>query len=211
MQGLNNGDLIVKCRKDCTGTFPNCVPHCGNPCPPNSQCTSPDFCECNLGYTPRITENARLISCERLCDFDCPWHSNCISRNTCKCNENYEEVKGNTYSKSNVGLCRPICNVTCPENSSCTAPNVCKCNTGFKEIRPGRGILKCEGNNTKVLITIRNIIYVLVLFVLITAIIVAIYFIITLAKKKNTDRNGTQYSQNRASYPTQEFLFLRTQ
>lgn len=194
-QGLGNGSLIYKCRKGCKGTFPYCVPACDN-CPPNSNCTEPNFCTCYSGYKT-IQKDRKLVGCQSICESGCPPHSSCGIRGKCECDMNYEEDKSNSHSDKNMMVCSPIdipdtipdttpvCINPCPPNSDCVAVNKCECKKGFKEEGFLGGHLKCQKESSKTLSNIDIIIYSLIICALLLVILAAICMVMILVKMKN--------------------------
>ncbi|XP_051858081.1 epidermal growth factor-like protein isoform X2 [Drosophila albomicans] len=95
-----------------------CDPICKEDCG-NGDCSSPNSCNCNVGYTNKDKDPAKR--CVPDCDGGCG-KGECIAPNTCHCEDGYEADNH----------CAPICSSGCP-NGYCEEPGKCSCNEGYAQ------------------------------------------------------------------------------
>ncbi|XP_011638211.1 tenascin-like [Pogonomyrmex barbatus] len=101
-----------------------CVPSCTPPCI-NSNCTEPNRCTCNAGFTPR-NENF----CEPICKRGCQ-NGDCISPDHCICHKDFVQ---NVYNDSGPHCISP-CTRNCSGHGECVIDHnldyKCECHFGW--------------------------------------------------------------------------------
>uniref|UniRef100_A0A8D8M538 Multiple epidermal growth factor-like domains protein 10 n=1 Tax=Cacopsylla melanoneura TaxID=428564 RepID=A0A8D8M538_9HEMI len=124
----NKDQLVFECctgyKKEKEGT--KCIPHCSKDCI-HGECTAPDFCECNEGYS-RATCNL-----EREPDCQCQNNGTCVaSTGLCTCLDGYAgrhcevQCEAGRYGSNCKEQCR------CKNGAQCEPTSgQCKCVTGY--------------------------------------------------------------------------------
>ncbi|KAL6263166.1 hypothetical protein P5V15_005968 [Pogonomyrmex californicus] len=102
------------------GCIPSCTPSCIN-----SNCTEPNRCTCNAGFTPRNES-----FCEPICKRGCQ-NGDCISPDHCICHKDFIQ---NVYNDSGP-YCISPCTRNCSEHGECVIDyNLdykCECHFGW--------------------------------------------------------------------------------
>ncbi|KAL6263167.1 hypothetical protein P5V15_005969 [Pogonomyrmex californicus] len=101
-----------------------CVPSCTPPCI-NSNCTEPNYCTCNAGFTARNES-----FCEPICKRGCQ-NGDCISPDHCICHKDFVQ---NVYNDSGPHCISP-CTRNCSRHSECVIDHnldyKCECHFGW--------------------------------------------------------------------------------